>query len=321
MRCETCCPGRNNAHIDRAESTAHRLYFALLQCAQQLRLHLGGRVAHFVKKQAAFFGLLEITDAVALCAGKGAPRAAEQHCRRDPRGNRRHIDRYQRPRGTLAGAMHRACHQFLAATGLASNQYIQTAARNACDIAAQSLHVIAAAEQARKRSRRRCGRLPVTVRERRHLTEQQHDTVGQLQHNAPAHIRRGEIPRRLHPFTVQPAAAGIGHRCQGYPGVTKSHMQRLATDMRVVQRTPHVPSSAHESRLLSPEHQRLAPRALQHPAFSNALHIGVKDNGKDAYPTRRGGSQLRKYRGQRRIHAVVFRHRQTRASMRSAGFT
>src|SRR5205814_7638246 len=101
------------------DSPANRRIFALLQDAQQPGLRLGRHVADLVEKQRAALGLLKASHISRGGAGESTLFVAEQLAFDQLAGNRRHIDRDERPRAALAEIMQSARDQLLSGAAFA----------------------------------------------------------------------------------------------------------------------------------------------------------------------------------------------------------
>ena len=125
--------------LDRLMS-ADSVKIAVGEHPQQPRLQFLRHVANFVEKQRAAFGLLETPAAHVLRAGKCAALMPEQLGLQQFLGDRRGVDRDERPARTRTVAMQRAGYQFLAGPRLAGNHYCGMRLRQATDGAEHFLH-------------------------------------------------------------------------------------------------------------------------------------------------------------------------------------
>src|SRR6185503_4618136 len=94
----------------------------LLQRPKQLRLNRCDDFTNLVEKQRAPRGHLEETGRVTHRTGKGAPNMAKELRLEQGFGQRRAIDRDERPRGTLALLVDHAHDELLAGAALAVDQ-------------------------------------------------------------------------------------------------------------------------------------------------------------------------------------------------------
>ena len=124
QRFERAMGGGDHAQVDRrGPGRADRQHLALGQHAQQAGLQGARHVADLVEEQRAAVGLL---DQAFLALGAGAREAAgqvaEQFALDQRLGNRRAVDRHERPAAALAAAVQRLGEILLAAAGLAGDQ-------------------------------------------------------------------------------------------------------------------------------------------------------------------------------------------------------
>ena len=148
------------AHVDRQlGDRADRPHRALLDRAQQLRLHRQRQVADLVEEQRAAVGRLEEAFAIVHRAGERALAIAEELGLEQLLGDRAAVDRDERLRRAHADLVDRARDQFLAGAGLAGHQHRRHAARDLLDQRAHLLHRRRKAGHARQRlAHRRGGR-------------------------------------------------------------------------------------------------------------------------------------------------------------------
>ncbi len=112
--------GADQAHVDADRlGAADRPDLAVLQRAQQLRLHLGPHVADLVEEQGAAVGHLEQAALGADGAGERAARVAEQLGLEQRLGQRRAVDRHERRVGARRVGVDGARDQLLAGARLA----------------------------------------------------------------------------------------------------------------------------------------------------------------------------------------------------------
>ena len=120
----------------------------LLQHPQQFGL-LGQRHAFdFIQKQGATIGVLQLADALALGAGKGAAFVAKQFGFKQLLGDGRAVEGDKGLVGPRTKIMQAAGDQFLAAAGLAANQHIDRQRRQLQHLAAQGLQAARDPQQA-----------------------------------------------------------------------------------------------------------------------------------------------------------------------------
>ena len=137
---------------DQPEVDAHRpraadpLELALLQRAQQLRLQVERQLADLVEKQRAAVGELEPSLLQAERAGERALLVAEELGLEQRLGQRRAVDRHERPGGARAVAVHGARDELLAGAALAADQHGRVALRDARDAIEDGAHRLAAAD-------------------------------------------------------------------------------------------------------------------------------------------------------------------------------
>ena len=129
---------------------ADAVILAVRQHAQQTHLQIGRHVADLVQEQRPALGLLEAPAAQALRAGERAALMAEELRLEQVLGNRRRVDRDERPGHPRAVAMKRARDEFLAGTGLAGDEHGRTRLRQAADGAKHFLHRRRLAEHFRR---------------------------------------------------------------------------------------------------------------------------------------------------------------------------
>ena len=116
--------GGNHPHINAVLAVrAQPLQLPALQHAQQLGLHRQRQLAHFVQKQRAAIGQLELSAPVGHRARKRAAHMAKQLALHQRFRQRRAVQADQRARGAWRGRMQRLRHQFLADAGLAHDQH------------------------------------------------------------------------------------------------------------------------------------------------------------------------------------------------------
>ncbi len=104
-------------------ASAHALERAVLQHAEQLRLHGRGELADLVQEQGAPVGGLDLADDAAIGAGERAALVAEQLALDERRGQRRAVHRDQRPVFAPRVGVDRAGEQALSDAGLAGEQH------------------------------------------------------------------------------------------------------------------------------------------------------------------------------------------------------
>src|ERR1019366_9449635 len=133
-------------HLDGA-AAADAFQFALLQNAQQLRLHSRGNLADFVQRNRA--AMREFKPAIALGqrTGESAFFVAEKFAFDEVFGNGGAIDLDERRVGARTFAVKRAGDEFLARAAFALNQNRGLRARNFADERAQTFHRGTATEQ------------------------------------------------------------------------------------------------------------------------------------------------------------------------------
>ena len=107
--------------LDR-RARADRIDLAVLHGAQQLDLHVGRQVADLVEEQRAGMGLDELAGVLFGGAGEGALFVAEQDALDEIVRDGAAIDRDERLRAPLAGALDGARDQFLADARFAFDQ-------------------------------------------------------------------------------------------------------------------------------------------------------------------------------------------------------
>ena len=119
---EVAVRGGDDADIDRHRpGAADAVDHALLDRAQQLRLQPHVHLGDFVEQQRAAGGLLEFSDPPGDCAGEGALLVAEQFGFQEMLGDRRAIDRDERPLGAVGAGVDIARQHFLAGSGFAGD--------------------------------------------------------------------------------------------------------------------------------------------------------------------------------------------------------
>ena len=129
--------GGDHPHVERLDLVgAERLHLLLLQHAQQLGLQRQRQVADLVEKQRAAVGHLELADArLALGAGEGARRGAEQLGLDQGFRDRRDVDRDEGAIGPRRQVVDALRQQLLAGAGLAADQHRGIQLRGATGLA------------------------------------------------------------------------------------------------------------------------------------------------------------------------------------------
>jgi hypothetical protein len=124
LRGEVAVGGRQDADIDlHRRGPAQAVDFALLQCAQQLRLQTDIHFGHLVQQQGAAMGGLELAQTAGDRAGEGASFVAEQLGFQQVFRDRRAVQGDERPSGAARFAVDVAGQHFLAGAGLAADQH------------------------------------------------------------------------------------------------------------------------------------------------------------------------------------------------------
>src|SRR5215471_17181716 len=150
----------DDPHVDLYRlARADRLDLVFLDRAQQLHLRGGRKLANFVEEQRAAGCFHELARVALGRAGEGALLVAEQDRLDEIVGNGPAIDRDERLRAPLAGAMDGARDQLLADTGLAFDQHRNDRARGLLGGADHGVHARAAGDDVAKRERARAAAL------------------------------------------------------------------------------------------------------------------------------------------------------------------
>ena len=147
---EVLVGGSDDAHIDAHRGlAADAIEFAFGQHPQQARLQRRRHVADLVEEQRAAVSLLETPAALRVGAGERAFLVAEELRLQQLRGDRRGVERDERPRGARAVVVQRAGHELLAGARLAGDEHRRRGTRQPPDGAEHLLHRRRLAEQVR----------------------------------------------------------------------------------------------------------------------------------------------------------------------------
>ena len=190
--------GAQQPHVDRQLGhRADRPHRALLDRAQQLRLHRQRQVADLVEEQRAAVGGLEEALAVVVRAGERALAVAEELGLEQVLGDRAAVDRHERHRAAHADFVDRAGDELLAGARLAGDEHRRHAASDLLDQLAHLLHRHRLSGHACQRGAHRCRRRGRgDARRPRRRRRRDAPTAGSWGRPSVRRCRRGRAPRR-----------------------------------------------------------------------------------------------------------------------------